>query len=682
MLHHARALRHPLSVTFTMLLITINIKQIISQDIDCYNTTQCVGQSLNTDGLVWSDGYKSSFGPSTHITADSGVLCRGAFSCNSVSSLISESHLVCRGASSCSNIKHIEVTNGPYNSVYCYGANSCEFSIFRKAKTVYCYGEKSCSNSLFMNVPYIEGYGAFSLYNATIYSTNSLSVNLYGEQSGFSAQLLCQSGDVCNINCAGNGCLMMYIECNGNCIINKETSHTSSPITHINLFDIHRLNLFYDSSSMNTANDHLCSTQSIHTFDNFKERFSGHDIVINNGGAICCRGHLSCNRIKKIQSSNNNNNPIICSGDSSCGIVEEITNNGDIICSGYSSCSSGGYIQNINTPNNVYCEGQWSCSWGIISAANIYCSGYESCRYCTISSNGDINIFFIGYDSALSSEIYCNKGNVCRIFCGVTAGCSSINMLQCDGVCYQYVYDSVKRILCNVHDPCLNKTLRIINESTVIRCDGTGSCLGLLINVINVTDIYLECQGHGSCLDIEFNIESANYFEILCNSFVDIKNDVNINGAVCKMFVVDIKSVINVLNISCIGDYGCNSLYIDTGKTENVNIIGDGYEALNNLSVYGVESDKINIKCWSDYFDGKTCSNLKFYLSIKENSNVLQCRFGCNKIELFFKNDINMKLFENIQIYECSLCVDIKDCIQKWIIHYNDYNSSLIYNGS
>jgi len=61
----------------------------------------------------------------------------------------------------------------------------------------------------------VTSYGRNSLYTATIepYST-TLTVNLYGSQSGYNADVICQSGSTCTVNCVTQtACQSLQIYC-------------------------------------------------------------------------------------------------------------------------------------------------------------------------------------------------------------------------------------------------------------------------------------------------------------------------------------------------------------------------------------------------------------------------------------------------------------------------------------
>eukprot|EP01084_Bolivina_argentea_P021773 40466_1 len=446
------------------IIIYFEIQSALSQP-DCNTANQCIGQSINYAAIIYGNGYKSLYGPTTSITSTtSSVVCSGAFSCYNVSSLTSSYRLFCGGTGSCSNIETTNIAD----STLCFASNSCQYTVFDatmaiSSYSVDCWGDQSCTHSDFLNVPTIYAYGAYSLYNATIYgnhASNKLDVTFDGYQSGFGAKIYCQFGNICTINCNGNGCQMLYVQCIGSCVININSASTIRPIIDLTDFDGSKLNLLVDSVTFNDYNEAMCNSQSNEfTFDNYNEAYSGSNIVMNTNGPICCRASKGCYGAKEIIISSTNIESVICSGEYSCngqslaGIINN--NNGPVFCEGNQSCMK----TNISTTDNVYCFGRYSCRNNKISKAqNIYCTGSGSCQYSIIISSTNITIYLLGKESATGASIYCNVGDTCTIVCGGADSCIGITALQCNGFC---------AVECNIDTGCPpGFTLQPTNEPT------------------------------------------------------------------------------------------------------------------------------------------------------------------------------------------------------------------------
>eukprot|EP01084_Bolivina_argentea_P085566 154653_1 len=181
--------------------------------------------------------YKSLSGPSTSSSGTSYVECGGAFACQSTLFITTSNHVYCTGSNSCANItgssSSFIQTTGATMRIACLASNSCYGSHLKTAGgAIQCYGDQSCAESNIEGSGYVYGTGAYSLVNSVIMSpgTNTtMHVDLFGYNAGFGANISCDYGDLCHINCYGNGCYMTYIDCkdkaNGsNCIINTESN--------------------------------------------------------------------------------------------------------------------------------------------------------------------------------------------------------------------------------------------------------------------------------------------------------------------------------------------------------------------------------------------------------------------------------------------------------------------------
>eukprot|EP01084_Bolivina_argentea_P207368 353811_1 len=412
--------------------------------VHCFVAKECMQQVINDTGLISIQGYKAAFTAKSITSIANTIRCSGAFSCYNASSIYAHNgDIQCDGSHSCSYVSTISVNiDNTYAKIYCSASTSCHNTHFNAVPGVDCLGDQSCSNSLFDNTSKIYGYGGYSLNNATINSVHGLQVYFYGYHAGFGATLHCKLGHECNIFCGANGCSMLFVQCDGNCIItpNHISPNTADPIKNMLFFNLSALTTYYDSSAITTSNDELCDTVPTWTLDNRAEREDGANIEVINGDPICCRGTQSCNRISIIQSNSVTQYPIICSGKSACSHVNHIINKDEIICGGSFGCS----YANISS-NSIYCLGRSCTSSNIYVTQNLFCSARFSCQYSSIRSNGSINIYFIGYQSAEGTSIYCNVGDLCSVFCLGTLSCVSVSTMECLGNCI---------VQCNIDTGC------------------------------------------------------------------------------------------------------------------------------------------------------------------------------------------------------------------------------------
>eukprot|EP01084_Bolivina_argentea_P272502 463987_1 len=436
-------------------LVVINTFILLSKaNYYCYLRfdSSCYGNAMVAASYAYGYGYKSMFGTTTSMSGGNNqISCDGAFSCDQISFINTSIKTRCFGSNSCSNIDTVTIdgTNKFSNSLRCTGANSCRYSKLRVETEVQCKADQSCAYTNIQQTSSIFANSAYSLYNAVIDSTGSpgnvLNITLSGYYAGFGAQITCQSTDICNINCYGNACYMLYINCvNNNCNINKNSIYTSDPITNINLFNNTGFSLLFDEQHT-VNNDQLCENNvlSSYIYDDYQEHYNGSDISINvdNNGPICCRGAESCQETLNIEINTNPKESVICSGNRACQGIDggghTISNsNGPVFCSGMRSCQDTSII----TTDNVYCLGGWAClgsnknNHNISNAKNIFCSSEYTCCGTTITSAGDLNVYLLGYKAGCQTDIYCMEGDTCFLLCGALDACDTTT-IYCDGIC-------------------------------------------------------------------------------------------------------------------------------------------------------------------------------------------------------------------------------------------------------
>eukprot|EP01083_Nonionella_stella_P129277 392188_1 len=423
-----------MSLLNAILIVNTCITAIHAQNIECHAASQCIGQDISTAFTVENRGYKSAFGPTTTISTADTIWCFGAFSCNSISSATSTNNIACLGSNACVNVNPLTA-----NSWTCRASHSCTHSTFIGTaidSNIFCAGFKSCAYSRFSGIQTIEAYGAYTFYNSTIDSLNTLGplvASFSGYHAGLSAKLTCQSGDTCTINCYGNGCYMLYVHCPGSCTINTPTGDSIAPINYAT--DL-QTNLEYEPQQNTVDNDNACNEAGAVTYDDNNEHFNGTDLHINSAVSLCCRGEHSCGHItaaSRVVST------IVCSGEGSCQGSQYTTQGGDIYCEAKDSCRTS----LLSTTADVYCLGRRGCGSApatIQNALHVYCMGFWACNSASISSKGlghTHYAYFLGSKSGKSGSYHCKTNDHCILYCGARDACLNL-ALTCEGTCTVY----------------------------------------------------------------------------------------------------------------------------------------------------------------------------------------------------------------------------------------------------
>merc|ERR1712013_165855 len=74
-------------------------------------------------------------------------------------------------------------------------------------------------------------------------------------------------------------------------------------------------------------------------------------------------------------------------------------------------CMDGGIISN----EAVHCAGYRACLSTDITARTVYCSGHASCDRTIFVSDGDMDIYFLGYQSSNNAQLSCTEGDICTV---------------------------------------------------------------------------------------------------------------------------------------------------------------------------------------------------------------------------------------------------------------------------
>eukprot|EP01084_Bolivina_argentea_P047056 86690_1 len=258
---------------FYMVYLWCLIPSIFAVTINYYNAFEAPNTIINkpSDSL-YIHGYKATAGSSGSITAGSATI-QGDRAAYEVSSITTNTgaQTQCLGTKSCSKVSEIGSTAA---WMVCGGSNSCSFSKLTVwSNWIRCYGDQSCAHPNITIHNEIRCHGAYSCLFSNIETedtSQTVSLQCDGFYSCFGAILTCKSSDTCTINCYGNGCYMMEIQCpNSNCIV--KTNHTTiEPITSSTLFNSSFNPLiYYDSNAISDTLDTQCNSPTATSIDNY-----------------------------------------------------------------------------------------------------------------------------------------------------------------------------------------------------------------------------------------------------------------------------------------------------------------------------------------------------------------------------------------------------------------------------
>eukprot|EP01084_Bolivina_argentea_P301125 519413_1 len=280
------------------------------------------------------------------------------------------------------------------------------------------------------------------------------------------------------------------------------------------------------------------------------------------------------------------------------------------------------------------------------------CNHMDQCLKNTTLTNYYANSTFIDVTTFVSKQVEVN--------------CSTSNselILTCE---------RQRKVVCDEKQFCHDMNITVDDAvSLYLQCHGKHSCTRINIHGGNATQIIIECLGDYSCSKFIINSVNVEIFTLYCHN--------GINKTVCDTFYIDINYV-DVANIICT-QYGCSNINIHAMHAINIAIHADGHNAFINSTIYSQNANQLSLSCIAKDLTERTCLDANIYLSHISMSNSLICRFGCTSLNLYFQKHIDVSLFNEFLFQECALCEHINDCIDEWIIYYDNYNSSIIYKG-
>ena len=180
---------------------------------------------------------------------------------------------------------------------------------------VFCYSDMTCNSARINYSQRIEASGAYSLHEATITTQGqSLTLDLYGYYAGYNAVLNCESGDSCTINCYGNACYGLQLNCDGTCTKTcDESSSTDCPITYgdsLPSIPSEETEYELDIADQSLSNMDSCETSGAITYGD-SDNPATSDISTSSGN-ICCQSANSCDNLN-IEITGNGYD-IVCGG--------------------------------------------------------------------------------------------------------------------------------------------------------------------------------------------------------------------------------------------------------------------------------------------------------------------------------------------------------------------------------
>eukprot|EP01084_Bolivina_argentea_P113844 202809_1 len=205
----------------------------------------------------------------------------------------------------------------------------------------------------------------------------------------------------------------------------------------------------------------------------------------------------------------------------------------------------------------------------------------------------------------------------------------------------------------------------------IYTCD-YNVCSDLIFDVGNGVTFYLLCNNEDNpCSNIYIDAQFAKSVQIEC---------IGDNITVCSNMIILATFVEEYITFQSIGDLASDNITIHARHAKDIQVIAEGNGAFIKSTIFGENASKLTVSCFNLFHDKiSSCFETKMFLSSNERSNKLICKYGCNHISVYFKNDIDIDLFSDIVFKECPGCPYIEDCIDKWYLYYDGYNESTIY---
>ena len=476
------------TVLFVYVCLTINNCNVTIAAKNCNGAFECFGEIINETEEVIIDCFgRGSCAQGmirNNIIGDgtSGkIRCYGARSCQSISLLDGngEEPAGMRGYLSGAWTETLIAS-----TVNCYGEASCYNIVNTTSDVIECFGFRSCLGLQGINNDNVYGYGVLSLENSILHNPGN--VELYGFYSGYNSTIYCDYNTTCSIDCHSNGCDNLNLVCGsmndwtdcdninsinsmydvscdetqgiicpngwgndsinitGNNMYNNNTNYSNS----YELLEI-ILDKFNYTSNMNSESNVTyakntyfseCTNPTISDFqcENNKGCMDLSSPITDRNN-ICCTGHRGCEELTIGSFSN-----LFCDGSQSCNEItatgtmnmsdvyfrscddqsSSLSNFKSMIISGYQAMKDS----TIKNGTNIACFGYESAKkTNITGVSNIYAGGYHASQsQMQIFSGGigEMNVYFLGYESSDDIDIICNNNDVCTIYCLTDDACN------------------------------------------------------------------------------------------------------------------------------------------------------------------------------------------------------------------------------------------------------------------
>ena len=560
----------------------------------CNEESSCVGEDITElSTLVYCNGFNSC--SETTIKGGSYFVANGAFSAFNAKNITTPVSSLCEGESSCRNVSYLKSSN-----IRCGGESSCFASTMINPSNVQLYGYKSGAYStinLYVQDSVILISGALSLYNANINMYISLTLGASQDYALKNANIYCDSGQTCSIECYGYGCANISsatgngtynITCTYNLVPNILCS--SNDIADGLSIDIEKdLPSALIGSLMNpNIDDNLQYNNDVYSM--YQNLSHGSILGINCGDvsecsstslnyinkAIGCTSFNGCyNATVSLTVNNSQHNNYNYSTNHS------IVNLMSIYCGGVSSGEVGEFKMDVPFDDSnlfsIHCNGVASCHAAkqLSGANNVFCAGDFSCGKTIIMSMA--RVFGTGYSSLFQTQILNTRND---IYCIAMNACAQSYITNTSGNIYGFGYQSMK-----------SATVRnSLNDTVVEKMYLIGYETGHGISIYNVESLYgsghevlresiisgirnLYVSGtnslHSSRITTQFNLTNYNYNpRVILDIEGHVDGTYNVECSVGDECYIQCKSQTSCTNMALV----CNGIcYLDCGNYTNVN---------------------------------------------------------------------------------------------------------------
>ena len=178
--------------------------------------------------------------------------------------------------------------------------------------------------------------------------------------------------------------------------------------------------LLVDSADVTCSAGYDCVNSTVSSTDGFCDcsgyRSCAHASLIDANSIVYCGGSYSCVDSTLIQAPS-----VYCRGDSSCYEAATITADSYVFCQAWNACAKSSISITSSSSTQVWCEGDQSCAYAIVTAPFVYATGAYAMIYSSISSTdvsgNSIDIELSGYFAGYGASVTCDASDDCTIKC-------------------------------------------------------------------------------------------------------------------------------------------------------------------------------------------------------------------------------------------------------------------------